>query len=290
MALVWATSSGPVNAPRAKVKATGTSTSSGIAARNLSPTPSDSTTSTVADPFGVAAQSYIANREGTASAAVYDLDTGQTWTFGGEDPQDEASVVKVAILETLLARSNGQGLPATDQSLAQSMIELSDNDAATDLWDQAGGASGIGSFDTSAGLRETTPSLCVQCPGFPWPGWGLTTTTATDQIALLRLLVEPNPLLSSNERHYALDLMEQVTPSEDWGVSGGVPSGVTVALKNGWLPLDAADTDWQINSVGWVSGAGHNYLLAVLTTGNPSEQYGIDTIQGLSSMVWNALS
>ena len=83
--------------------------------------------------------------------------------------------------------------------------------------------------------------------------------------------------------------MENVTASEAWGVSGGVPSGVTLALKNGWLPLNSTDTDWQINSIGWVSGDGRNYLVAVLTTGDPSEQYGIDTIDQLSSMVWAAL-
>jgi len=38
-----------------------------------------------------------------------------------------------------------------------------------------------------------------------------------------------------------------------------------------------------------VFGAGRNYLIAVLTTGNPSEVYGIDTIEQVSSDVWSAL-
>ena len=63
--------------------------------------------------------------------------------------------------------------------------------------------------------------------------------------------------------------MENVTPDQRWGVSGGVPAGVTVALKNGWLPLDDANTDWQVNSVGWVSGDGRDYLIAVLQHGQP---------------------
>ncbi len=83
--------------------------------------------------------------------------------------------------------------------------------------------------------------------------------------------------------------MENVAPDQRWGVSGGVPAGVTVALKNGWLPLDDANTDWQVNSVGWVSGDGRDYLVAVFSTGNPTEQYGIDTINGLSSVIWNAM-
>jgi hypothetical protein len=86
-----------------------------------------------------------------------------------------------------------------------------------------------------------------------------------------------------------LSLMEDVTPSQRWGVSGGVPAQVTVALKNGWLPLRGPGSDWQINSVGWISGAGRNYLMAVLSTGNPSEQYGIDTIDALAATVWQRM-
>ena len=152
------------------------------------------------------------------------------------------------------------------------------------------GASSIRSFNSTVGLADTTPSSCVNCPGFPWPGWGLTTTTPGDQLALLRALVEPNSLLTSAERSYALSLMENVTPAQRWGVSGGVPAQATVALKNGWLPLNSADSDWQINSVGWISGSGRDYLMAVLTTGNPTEQYGIDTIDELGAMVWNNMA
>ncbi len=145
------------------------------------------------------------------------------------------------------------------------------------------------SFNTAAGLSQTVLSSCVVCRGFPWPGWGLSTTTPADQIALLRKLITPSTLLAATERAYALSLMENVTPAQRWGVSGGVPAQVTVALKNGWLPLKGSDGDWQINSVGWVSGSGRNYLMAVLTTGNPTEQYGIDTIDQLATMVWQAM-
>jgi beta-lactamase class A len=244
------------------------------------------------DPFGSAAASYVSRRNGVVLAAVYDLRTGQTWQFGRGQPQDEASVVKLDVLETLLAERGRSGteLSASDRTLAEQMIEDSDNDAATSLWDEVGGASGIRSFNTSAGLADTVPSSCVNCPGFPWPGWGLTTTIPGDQLTLLRTLVEPNSLLTDTERSYALSLMENVTPDQRWGVSGGVPAQATVALKNGWLPLTSANNNWQINSVGWISGSGRDYLIAVLTTGNPTEQYGIDTIDQLAAMVWNAMA
>jgi hypothetical protein len=243
------------------------------------------------DPLGAAAASYVSSRAGIVLAAVYDLRTGQTWHLGQGQPQDEGSVVKLDVLETLLAERgrSGTGLSATDRTLAGQMIEDSDNDAATSLWYEVGGPGSIRSFNSAAGLADTMPSSCVNCPGFPWPGWGLTTTIPGDQLALLRALVEPNSLLTSAERSYALSLMENVVPDQRWGVSGGVPARATVALKNGWLPLDQADNDWQINSVGWISGSGRDYLMAVLTTGNPTEQYGIDTIGQLAAMVWNDL-
>jgi hypothetical protein len=242
-----------------------------------------------ANPFSSALQGYLAGRAGTVLAAVYDVRTGQSWRLGDGTAQDEASVVKVDILETLLSQSDGAGLSADDQALAQQMIEDSDNDAATALWYAAGATAGVADYNATAGLTRTTPSPCVECIGFPWPGWGLTTTVPYDQITLLKRIILPSSLLTSDERSYALSLLENVTPDQAWGVSGGVPAGVTVALKNGWLPLNDANTDWQINSEGWVSGDGRDYLICVLTTGNPDEQYGIDTISQLSSIVWTAM-
>jgi beta-lactamase class A len=255
----------------------------------VSPTPRPTGPPPQPDPFTPAMASQLAGQAGTVAAAVYDLGTRQIWSIGPGRPQAEASVVKVDILETLLARHGAGGLSGTDQALAQTMIEDSDNDSATDLWDAVGGASGIRSFDAKAGLADTTPSPCVQCVGFAWPGWGLSTTTPADQIALLRQIAVPGGLLSTAERGYVAQLMENVTPSQRWGVCTGVPAQVTVALKSGWLPLNQAGTDWQVNSVGWVSGLGRDYLIAVLSTGNPTEQYGIDTTDWLSAAVWQHL-
>jgi hypothetical protein len=243
------------------------------------------------DPLGQSARAYVASRAGTVLAAVYDMRTGQAWTLGRGAPQDEASIVKVDILETLLAqhRARGTSLSASDVTLAQEMIEDSDNDAATALWDEVGGARGISVYNNSVGLTHTTPSGCVTCTGFPWPGWGLSTTTPLDQIALLRELLQQGDLLSHAQQAFMLGLMERVTPSQRWGVAGGASLLTTVALKNGWMPLTSADDDWQINSIGWISGVGRDYLIAVLTTGDPTEQYGIDTIDELSAIVWRKM-
>jgi hypothetical protein len=241
-----------------------------------------------ADPFSAAVTGYLAGRAGTVLAAVYDVSTGQTWTLGSGRPQPTGSLVKVDILQTLLARQL-LGLSAADQARARSMIENNVNAPATVLWNQIGRAAGLRSYNASVGLQQTTPSTCLVCAGFGWPGWGLTTTTPADQLLLLRVLVNGSSLLSPADRSYVLSLMEDVEPDQRWGVSAGAPPGVRVALKNAWVPLTAPGTDWQVNSEGWLSGDGRDYLIAVLTTGNPDEQYGIDTINTLSAMLWPAM-
>jgi beta-lactamase class A len=259
-------------------------------------TTSTSTTSTTsagtdgAGPFSAAAVAYLKSRRGNDTAAVLDVSTGQTWTYNPGEAQDTASIVKVDIMATLMAQETAKGetIPADQLPVLTSMIEVSDNDSATSLWNSAGGPSAIGAFDRSIGMVDTTPSTCLVCAGFQWPGWGLTTTTATDQLTLLKTLLFPSSSISAADRAEATTLLENITPSEDWGISGGVPSGVTIALKNGWVPV--SDGTWQINSIGWVDGAGRNYLVAVLTDENPDEQYGIDTINTLSGYIWNAMA
>jgi len=243
-------------------------------------------------PLGAQAQAYLAGRRGRVEAAVYDLSAGQQWTLGQQAPQAESSVVQLEILEAVLNERTSQRtvLSLTEQELTPLMMEQSDDDAATTLWGDAGRAPGMRAFDHMAGLAHTSPSNCLRCPGFSWPGWGLTTTTPQDQITLLRQLVRPSGVLDKNDQKYALYLLENVTPSQRWGISAGVPAGATLALKNGWLPLGPGNSHWQVNTVGWVSGDGRNYLMAVFSTGNPSEQYGIYTLNHLGAMVWNALA
>ena len=76
-------------------------------------------------------------------------------------------------------------------------------------------------------------------------------------------LARPSDLLTEEGRTYARKLMSSVDPSQDWGVSAGPGKGVSVELKNGWLPRGRHG--WAVHSVGHVSGQGRDYLIAVLT-------------------------
>jgi beta-lactamase class A len=231
-----------------------------------------------ANPFASRAlRDYLAGRGGDVTAAAYNIDTGRTYLYRPGVREETASIVKVDILATLLHEQEGRGgLSGAELGVAQGMIEASDNDDATDLWNDEGGAPAVLAFDERVGMTQTAPNLA----------WGLTTTTPRDQLRLLRRVMLPNRLLTTASRVYEYELMRHVIPSEDWGVSAGVGAGAKVALKNGWLPRPGG---WQVNSIGQVTGSGRRYLLAVMTDADPSEEYGIATIERISAATWRAL-
>lgn len=245
------------------------------------PSPSHGAETSGGDQLVYSVQAYLATRADSASVAVYDAKTGVTRTVAPQNSYITASIVKADILATLLhqAQAAGHGLSAAQQATARQMIEFSDNNAATTLWNQVGGGPGVAAFNSGVPMPSTVPGS----GGL----WGLTRTTASDQVALVKDIAYPNGLLGPSQRAYEQGLMENVTPSQKWGVSGGVPAGVTVALKNGWLPVS---NGWEINSIGHIFGANRDYVIAVLTSGNPSMGYGISTIQGVSSLIWSGLS
>jgi beta-lactamase class A len=231
-----------------------------------------------AAPLGSAFTRYVASRSDRVGVAVYDTRTGTTWTLNPSGEFQTASIVKVQIMGVVLHRAQvqGRGLTSFERQNIVPMIEVSDNNAATNLWNSVGRAPGVAAFDRLAGMTATTPN----------GAWGLTTTTAPDNVRLVRDYAFPGSVLDAHWRAFGLDLMEHVVQSQRWGVSAGVAPGSTVALKNGWLQL-ADSIRWRVNSIGWISGAGSNYVIAVLTDHNASMQYGVDTIEAISRMAWN---
>ena len=227
--------------------------------------------------------SYLATRAGSISIALYNAVTGKTYLYRPGVAQTTASIIKVDILATVLHKAQGEDEPLSDETsdLATTMIENSNDNSAQELWTKVDGSVGVGDYDALIGATDTDLNRF----GY----WGLSTTTAADQVAVLKSVVFPNGVLDPASRDYELHLMENVESDQRWGVSGGVPSGVTLAIKDGWDPLDNNST-WQVNSIGWIDGQGRNYVLAVLTTGESTESYGIATIQGISSVVWTELA
>lgn len=221
--------------------------------------------------------------DGNVDIAVHDKTTGSTTEYTNAPAgttYNTASIVKLSMLEVLLLQNqhnNISGLTSDQMSEAVPMIESSDDDAASDLWDTVGGETTMNSFFQQIGTTNTVAGTDDE--------WGLTQTDALDQLKVVNQIAY-HTMLSEDSVATADALLNNVESDQRWGVTGGIPSNVSVQLKNGWLDYNQG---WNINSIGHVHGEGVDYTIAVLTNQNSTEQDGINTIQALSSVTWNAM-
>ncbi|MFI8241953.1 serine hydrolase [Streptomyces sp. NPDC085866] len=204
------------------------------------------------------------------STAVLEVDSGESAGYG-EAAFDTASIVKVDILATLLlqAQEAGRHLTASEKAYATKMIENSDNASATALWHTIGRADGLDAANERFGLSATS--------GGDGELWGLTQTTAADQLMLLQQVFGEESLLSAASRTYVQGLMKGVEADQQWGVSAAAV-GSSWALKNGWLARSTTGL-WDVNSIGRVTVDGSDYLVAVLSKGTVSQAKGIALVE-----------
>jgi beta-lactamase class A len=222
----------------------------------------------------------LAGRHDYYSLTVFDRTREVACALNENAHFHSASVVKATILAALLRwhQETGRPLTANEKYLATLMITQSDNDAATALWNEVG-QTRLQHFLDLANMSQT-----VLNPG----AWGLTEITAHDELTLLRTLTYPNPVLSNYSRGYELGLMAQVIASQRWGTPAGAPAGLTVHVKNGWLPETVGG--WKVHSIGSFNGHGRDYMMAVLTENNPTMAYGVDTIEAVAKVVHRDLN
>ncbi|MFJ5731525.1 serine hydrolase [Streptomyces paradoxus] len=198
-------------------------------------------------------------------------------SYQGDASFNTASISKVNILAALLlqAQDEGRELTAEERQAAEAMIKTSDNDAADHLWRAIGKGEGLDAANEQLGLSSTH--------GGPGVHWGLTQTTAKDQIRLLQSIfpyasansVRTREGLNPESQAYIRELMGDITEGQDWGVSAVSSQW---SLKNGWVQRTETGL-WVINSIGLVTVDGHRYLVSVLSSGNASKQGGISLIE-----------
>lgn len=220
------------------------------------------------------------------SVAVLDVESGAHAAYGNR-AFDTASIVKVDILATLLlqAQDDNRSLTAREKQYATAMIEVSDNASASALWTAIGRAEGLAAANKRFGLTDTEGGTGML--------WGLTQTTAADQLTLLQQVFtkrtgDAAPELSEASRTYLASLMGSIAGDQDWGVSAADAvratgtagtAGRRFALKNGWLPRTATGL-WVINSIGRVTVVdGREFLVAVVSNGNTTKAKGISLVE-----------
>lgn len=226
-------------------------------------------------------QRALAGRVSRVGLTVADPRLGLSCALHRTSHFDSASAIKATIISALLYKVHGPShLTSAQSGLAWRMITQSDNAAASALWNEVGSAR-MQRFVDAAHMSHTVLDDAA---------WGLSQLTAQDELTLLTLLTTHGSVLSDTSRGYVLWLMSRVIPSQRWGVPDGAPADVTVSVKNGWLP-DPFTGRWHVNSIGAFRSLGAyrsrhiSYQIAVLTDGNPSESYGIGTIQAAAKVI-----
>ncbi len=263
----------------------------------LTPSPANPVPSTVATPSpalgdraGAVAEveaqvaAHLAGTRTHAAVAVVDRVTGTALTVNGTTRFRTASIVKVDILAALMLHQqrNGTTLTKSQQDLARPMITMSDNAAASRLWQQIDAATGLLAANRMLGMTETTPGT--------GGAWGVTTTTVADQRRLLQAVTDPAGPLSAGHREYLLYLMGHVIDSQDWGVpAAATPQTTARQVKNGWMPFTAQNGRWTVNSIGRIVEPGHDWLAVVLSDRNPSQGAGITTVEAAVRLAINGL-
>ena len=228
------------------------------------------------------AAQFLGTRDAVWGVAVIVPSQNTLYLANADQQLEMASVVKVLIMLTMLDRAvqEHRYVAEDELELLWPMITESDNDSATYLWNQIGGAVGIRGYLSRIGVSGITP--------YNGPDWG-TSVASARAVSLVLARVAFSDLLDDFSRKLALELLVKVIPSQRWGISPKAESRQDhkdiVGLKNGWYPEEQG---WRVNSAGFVvSSAGHQpaYVIAVMTNLQPNWPYGIDTVEGVSSRI-----
>ncbi len=215
-----------------------------------------------------AATQYLDRRSGYTGFAVVDSEgrmSGQHIhrTFVS------ASVVKAMLLVSYLDKLAAQhrGLDSGSRALLEPMIHISDNEAATAVWARVGDVR-LRALARRAGMTDFSISGI----------WANAQISAADQA---RYFFEMESLIAPQFRHFARHLLSHIAAYESWGIPAVArPRGWTVFFKGGWRETGRGQL---VHQIARLQRPRTRIAIAVMTDGDPSMGYGIDTIQGVTA-------
>lgn len=219
---------------------------------------------------------------GHAAVAGLDLRSGAIVAVDANRRFYTASIEKVDIAVVLFRElaAAGRPLSSSQRDLLSDMIEHSDNSAASTLWADVGGSDGIDDSNHALGLTHTVAGAHGE--------WGLTRTTAADQLTLLRRIVVGHAI-TGRDRDLLMDFMDAVETDQRWGVSAAADGHETTAVKDGWLPHRADEYRWVINSMGLVGDRRTGVIMAVLSDHHASKSTGIWLVDRVARLTGHQL-
>ncbi len=215
---------------------------------------------------------FSATLPGSVGLAIAPLGGGQVSTFGPLQVGHAWSTMKVPVVATVLAKSEGG---FDQQSLAARALEASDNSAAEALFAGLERADGglVGASEAVQGtLRQTgdvttTINTAPNTEGFTT--WGQSEWSAGDEVRFYRSLAR-GCVLDGNQTRYVLTLMREVEADQRWGAgSGGFPSSLSLGFKGGWGP--EADGRYLVRQTAIVGSGDQGYVFSMLAKPSDGE-------------------
>ena len=236
-----------------------------------------------------------ANGESWAIAAM-DLNTQNYSTIHAEQPMKSASVIKAfimaAVFDKLVYPNEGTSVSAdydnTLKSLLNSMITVSDNDAANELVRRLGG----GDFQTGTTVLNT---FCQERNytsthlGREFLATAPTDDNYTSASDCCRLLSEiyNGTLVNADASADMLALLQAQTRTSK--IPAGVPDNVTTANKTGELS-DPGNLGVVENDISIIFAKGHPYVLCVLSNNIQNNSSAQETISKISADVYKYMT
>lgn len=205
----------------------------------------------------VKAAALVGRQPGVLGVVVRDRQTGKVWRAGEtRHPTWTASTIKLAMVVGLLERSRAGEitLDTTARQQIAAMLRVSDDNAATALWNRYGRDTQLPRFQQRYGMSGLTTVA-----GFE-KFWGHLKCTAEDLSHLMSYVLDK---LDPEDRAYVLDAMRHVGTIQQWGVwSAGATQHP--GTKDGWsIEPDGGSKHWVTNTVGF-AGPRERYVVAVM--------------------------
>jgi Beta-lactamase enzyme family len=209
------------------------------------------------------AMRWAKTRRGDVGFAVIDA-RGRLRGYRMDRQYPCASVVKAMLLVAYLRRNPTPG-PGMRSTL-RSMIEYSDNDAAVSVY-RIVGDSGLTSVARRAGMTSFGAN--------GW--WSLSQITAADQA---RFFYSMDSILPQRSRPFARELLSHVISEHSWGIPRAARAvGWNVFFKGGWRDTPEGQL---VHQAARLERGKERIAIAVLTDGDPTQGYGIETVRGIA--------
>jgi hypothetical protein len=212
-----------------------------------------------------AARRYVRRRANSAFALIDSH--GRLRGFATRRRYVSASVTKAMLLVARLSQLGNHVPGASERAVLEPMIKVSDNSAADAVYGWVGDA-GLLDLARRARMRDLTVG----------GHWGAVYFSAADQARFFRRV---DKLVPRRSRSYARGLLASIVSYQRWGFSRySVRRGWRTFFKGGWRQTASGSL---VHEAALFERRGRRFSLAVLSDGNPSHDYGTETLRGVAA-------